>query len=198
MNSLIVTKYFFVIQIFSKGMLVSSKIDKFDREYLPYDLKGRCPNIKKDVPCFKAGDLRLNQNLLLTSLHLIFLREHNRIAEQLAKMNPYKYNSDEIIYQEARRINIAQYQHIVYEQFVPGLIGRRAVEIYELAPLYNDNNEYFMGYNAELYPSASIEFSTAAFRFGHTLVRPTLSYVDHEFKDFHQIQLNDAVFNPMG
>ena len=186
------------LRTFNDGMLLSSKIDNFKREYLPYDLKGKCANIQKQVPCFQAGDLRSNQNLLLTALQLVFLREHNRIAELLPKINALKYGSnDEMIYQEARRINIAQYQHIIYAEFLPALLGKQALSIYELEQPPNEYG-YFMGYNEQLYPSVSIEFSTAAYRFGHSLVRPTLGVADINYKNFHQVQLNDAVFNPMG
>ena len=115
-------------------MLKSSKIDNIKRECLPYDISGKWPNIKEDKPCFQAGDIRANQNFLLLSFHLLFLREHNRLAELLPQLNPLKYNSDDIIFEEARRINIAQYQHIIYEKFLPELIGTYAVDLYELRP----------------------------------------------------------------
>jgi hypothetical protein len=57
----------------------------------------------------------------LTSLHTIFLRLHNKIALSLSKINPFW--SDEITYHETRRIVIAILQHIVYEQFIPLVIG---------------------------------------------------------------------------
>lgn len=177
-------------------MLKSSKIDDIKRECLPYDIKGKCPNIEVDKPCFQTGDIRANQNFLLLSFHLLFVREHNRLAELLPQLNPLKYNTDEVIFEEARKINIAQYQHIIYEQFLPQLIGSYAVDLYELRP---NKEGYFMGYNEQLYPSVSIEFSTAAFRFGHSLVRDSLGYSSsNNNNNLQQVNIRKSIFNTMG
>jgi peroxidase len=190
------------LRTFSDGMLKSSKLDKIERECLPYDLAGECPNIKRGRPCFNTGDIRSNQNYLLLSFHLLFLREHNRIASLLPQVSPLKYNTDEAIFEEARRINIAQYQHIIYEQFLPELIGQNAFDLYELRPSSSSSSSYFMNYNSELYPSISIEFSTAAFRFGHSLVRDSLSYITNgditKEKYLNEVNIRKVVFNTMG
>src|SRR5262249_32390886 len=65
--------------------------------------------------------------------------------------------TDEQLYQEARKINIAQYQNIVYTQYLPDLIGRNALPAYT-------------GYNPNVNPAIATEFSTVAFRFGHSLL----------------------------
>merc|ERR1719483_854081 len=72
-----------------------------------------CGGRKKD--CFFAGDFRVNEQLNLIVLHTLFMREHNRIAVKLANLNN-RWN-DEKIYPEARRINIAQYQHIIFKEW---------------------------------------------------------------------------------
>merc|ERR1712029_729541 len=70
--------------------------------------------------CFFAGDFRVNEQLNLIVLHTLFMREHNRIATQLASINPSW--SDDKIYQEARKINVAEYQHIIFKEWLPIII----------------------------------------------------------------------------
>lgn len=55
-------------------------------------------------------------------MHTIWMREHNRIANTLAEYN--RHWNDERIYEETRRIVIAQVQHITYNEFVPLLLGK--------------------------------------------------------------------------
>lgn len=68
-----------------------------------------------------TGDVRTNQNPGLAILQIILLREHNRIADVLLHLNPHW--DDELTFQEARRINIAQYQHISYYEWLPIFLG---------------------------------------------------------------------------
>jgi len=68
-----------------------------------------------------TGDTRGNQNPQLTILQIIFLREHNRIADYLSKLNPHW--SDETTFQETRRIVIAEHQFISYYEWLPIILG---------------------------------------------------------------------------
>src|SRR5205085_10194928 len=61
---------------------------------------------------FAAGDVRANENVELTSLQTLFVREHNRIADAISRANPRL--SDEKIYQTARAQVIAEIQSITY------------------------------------------------------------------------------------
>lgn len=68
-----------------------------------------------------CGDLRLTQTPQLALQHSLFYRSHNYIAKQLAKVNSHL--DDDKLFFEARRINIAIYQHIVYNEWLPLYLG---------------------------------------------------------------------------
>lgn len=69
-----------------------------------------------------TGDARANENIHLTTVHLIMVRQHNMIAGHLLSMNPHW--DDERIFQETRHIVTAQIQHITFNEFLPVLLGR--------------------------------------------------------------------------
>lgn len=70
---------------------------------------------------FHAGDERVNEQPLLTVMHTIWVREHNRIADALYRVAPGQ--SSEFYYQQARRFVIAEMQHIIYNEYLPVMIG---------------------------------------------------------------------------
>src|SRR5262249_13586236 len=82
-------------------------------------------------------------------------RNHNLIASALRK--EHSGWSDEQLYQEARKINIAEYQSIIYNGWIPAVLGPNALPAYT-------------GYNPNVNPSIANEVSTVAFRFGHSLL----------------------------
>ncbi|XP_071521125.1 LOW QUALITY PROTEIN: salivary peroxidase/catechol oxidase-like [Panulirus ornatus] len=123
--------------------------------------------------CFIAGDDRCNEHLGLLAIHMIFFREHNRLAKQLSRLNPHW--DDERIFQEARRINIAQYQHILYSEYLPVLLGTAKVAEYRLSP---EKSGYYKGYDDRVNQGVLNEFATAAFRVGHTMVPEDLLLLD--------------------
>jgi peroxidase len=95
----------------------------------------------------------------------VILREHNRIASELVDLNLHW--DDERIYQETRRIVIAQWQHIIYNEFLPVIIGRSKMQELGLLPLQKG---FSRDYDENLNPTILNEFAGAAFRFGHSLV----------------------------
>lgn len=102
----------------------------------------------------------------IVSVQTVFMREHNRIADELADLNPAW--PDDRLYNEAKRILTAVYQHIIYKEYLPVLLGNEIAEKFSLLPLAEG---FYQQYNHNTNPSISSEFSTAAFRFGHTLVK---------------------------
>lgn len=109
------------------------------------------------------GDGRTNQIISLITLQIVFAREHNRLADELAELNPAA--SDEWLYQEARRIVIAELQHITYNEYLPAIIGRQQMKRFNLTPRHQG---YASDYNVDVNPAITNEFSGAAFRMGHS------------------------------
>lgn len=68
-----------------------------------------------------AGDFRFSQTPMLAIMHSLFYLLHNFIAKELASINPC-WDNDKLFY-ESRRITIACYQHIVYYEWLPLVIG---------------------------------------------------------------------------
>lgn len=117
--------------------------------------------------CFIAGDGRASEQPGLTAIHTTFLREHNRIVEGLRGVNPHW--DGEQLFNHARRIVIAQNQHLTYNEFLPRILSWNAVNLYGLKLLPQG---YYTEYDSTCNPAALTEFAAAAFRIGHSLLRP--------------------------
>ncbi|KAM4622957.1 peroxidasin homolog [Discoglossus pictus] len=138
------------------------------------------------VPCFLAGDHRANEQLGLTSMHTLWFREHNRIAEQLLRLNPH-WHGDRV-YHEARKLVGAQMQHITYNHWLPKILGPSGMR---MLGEYN-------GYNPNINVGILNVFATAAFRFGHTLINPILYRLNTTFQPIQQghLPLHKTFFSP--
>ncbi|MEH0155787.1 peroxidase family protein [Limibacter armeniacum] len=139
---------------------------------------------------FQAGDIRANENIALTSLHTLFLREHNRLAKYIAahyadELPDGASEKDERIYQMARAIVGAEMQIITFKEFLPKILGYSSPSPYQY-------------YSYRVDPSISNVFSTAAFRFGHSMIPPVLMRRDSNNQPIEQgdVRLKDAFFNP--
>lgn len=120
--------------------------------------------------CFEAGDARANENLHLTSMHLLWARHHNYLARQLEKQNPHW--NDEKIFQESRKVLGAQLQHITYNEFLPILLGE---EVCASMGIISEPDIEKDVYNSTVDASIANNFAAAAFRFAHTLL-PVIVY----------------------
>jgi len=143
-------------------------------------------------PCFLAGEDRVNEQVSLTAMHTLWMREHNRLALYLTKLNP-QWN-DETLFQEARKITIATLQHIVYNEWLPIVLGRDFMSANSLSPLPSG---FSSDYDQTLNPGISNEFATVAFRFGHTLVQGMIKIFGKDHKNTETVKLQKTFFNPV-
>ena len=126
------------------------------------DQLNRPANHLDDRHDFVSGDLRVNEQPFLTSMHVLWMREHNRLADLLAK--ELHTENDELLFQSARKLVIIEMQNIVYREFLPTLLGKRFMEKYKLN-IVGDSK-----YNPNANPTVLNSFATAAFRFGHSMI----------------------------
>lgn len=130
---------------------------------------------------FVAGDERANENPLLSGLHTLFVREHNRMCDELAKQHPDW--TDERLYQHARKYVGGFVQAITYREWLPQL----GVAV----PTYT-------GYKPNVNATLANEFTAAAFRLGHTLLNGNLLRLHNNGEPLEEgpLSLRDAFFNP--
>lgn len=124
-----------------KGQLKTSAGVLPGRLYLPTDSTKQCGD--NFQACFVAGESRTNENLGLVGVQVLFMREHNRIAMALSQTNPTW--SDETVFKEARKIVIAILQHIVYNEWLPLIVGKNYAASAKVLPIVGDG--FFTGYD---------------------------------------------------
>ncbi|XP_074599828.1 peroxidase-like isoform X2 [Brevipalpus obovatus] len=180
------------LRSFVKGRLRNAQINGV--EYLPYDSLNRSDDCairdQTRLQCFVGGDVRVNEQTGLTVMHMLLLREHNRIADKLSSLNP-SWN-DEIIYQETRRILAAVVQHITYNEWMPLIQGRATMKKFNLL-LKPD--EYTYDYDEKLNGGILNAFATAAYRF-HTLIQGIYKLMNNQGNIINKLVLRNLFNNP--
>ncbi|XP_002929445.2 lactoperoxidase [Ailuropoda melanoleuca] len=170
-------------------MAVNQEVYDHGLAYLPFDIKKPSPcefiNTTALVPCFLAGDSRASEQILLATSHTLFLREHNRLARELKRLNPQW--DGEKLYQEARKILGAFVQIITFRDYLPIVLGD---DMQKWIPPYQ-------GYDKSADPRISNVF-TFAFRFGHLEVPSTVSRLDENYQPWGpeaELPLHTLFFN---
>jgi peroxidase len=128
---------------------------------------------------FVSGDARVTENPELTALTILFMREHNFWVGVLK--NQHSGWTGDQLYNMAKAITTAEYQNIVYQEYLPILIG----------PILGP----YRGYNPHVNAQVTQEFSTAAFRMGHSQVSDTQEGLDNNGNTVFTESLADAFFN---
>lgn len=112
------------------------------------------------------GDPRNDENLAVAQLHLAFLKFHNVVAAQLAQSGL----SGAALFARARQLVTLHYQWIVLHDFLP-----RVIESSVLSQVIARGRSLFK-LKAGEEPAMPVEFSVAAYRFGHSMIRDEYSW----------------------
>jgi hypothetical protein len=109
------------------------------------------------------SDPRNDENLILSQLQLAMLKFHNAVVAHV-KTNLGLKNPNEV-FAEAQRLVRWHYQWIIIHEFLPLTIGKRAMD-----DIMKNGRKFYKWRNTPFIP---VEFSVAAYRFGHSQVRPS-------------------------
>ena len=124
------------------------------------------------------GDPRNDENIIVSQLHLLFLKFHNKVVDVVRKRFPLLQGDDLFI--EAQRVTQWHYQWLVVHDFLCRIVDKKVVDNILVDGTYpagggakgrrREINLLF--YNWQRAPFMPVEFSVAAYRFGHSMIRP--------------------------
>lgn len=132
------------------------------------------------------GDPRNDENLIISQLHLAFLKFHNKVVDHIKEHGVEEgfevpADDDELVFREAQRVVRWHYQWIIVHEFLPHIIGQTMVDrilgdkpsegalTVGQDPIGNVLDRFYFRWKEE--PFIPVEFAVAAYRFGHSQVR---------------------------
>ncbi|MGH4022728.1 MAG: peroxidase family protein [Pseudonocardiaceae bacterium] len=158
------TPHFDLGSVYGKGPQEQPEL--YDPEQ-PDKLRFETPNGFEDIPrrpdgTAIIGDARNDENLIVCQLHIAFMKFHNTLVDQ---------GHD---FEDARRLTRWHFQWIIVHDFLPHVVGQDVVDRFLQqrgnAPP-NVKREFYKPKNPNR-PMMPIEYAVAAYRFGHSMVRP--------------------------
>lgn len=118
------------------------------------------------------GDPRNDENAIVSQLQGLFLRFHNRTVKE----NP------NLPFEDVQRIVRHHYQYVVINDFLARIVHKSVLDSLKTNGAYD--HAKLKHYKYKKYPFMPVEFSVAAYRLGHSMVRPGY-------------RLNDAILLPI-
>ena len=138
------------------------------------------------------GDGRNDENAVICQLQIAFVRFHNRMVDHVTALG----TSGDEVFPAARRLAQRYYQWAVLTDFLPRICGQDVVDSVLKTPSGNAPiRADLRHYKPKQTPFMPIEFSVAAYRFGHSQVRPGYRLTDTTGGAFFQPQPGERNLN---
>lgn len=132
------------------------------------------------------GDLRNDENFLVSQLHLAFIKFHNAVVDYVQAATPAKYsgvNGNAMLFLDAHEMVRRHYQWILLHEFLPTILDPE-----QLADVANNGIKFFKWKDlGAKFPFMPVEFSTSAYRLGHTMLRQDYQINDIIHKDLFEM-----------
>jgi Animal haem peroxidase len=147
---------------------------------VPRDATGKARTVVAGVEKSTIADPRNDQTQILLQLHVAMPLFHNKLVDLMRK----QFVPRSAVFESARRLARWHYQWIVIHEFLPAIVGKdMADSVYKevLTGVPIINIKYYKPTNPLGKPFIPVEFSVAAYRFGHSITRPR--YTVQEFYD---------------
>ena len=121
------------------------------------------------------GDKRNDENKIVAQFQALFLKFHNKVYDAI--QDHFTADQTEARFAEAQRIVRWCYQWIVLNDYLPRVCDPKIVQpILDSAKDRKPSLRFYSPHDGNAY--IPVEFSVAAFRFGHSMVRPSYALND--------------------
>ena len=137
----------------------SSPVGEEPVEDLPRNVPGRA----------LIGDPRNDVHLIIAQLHLLFIRFHNKVVAKVREDSDREALDSAGLFRTARQIVRWHYQWLVLDDFVRRIAGPTLPLVLRPGLAWPAVERRFFHWDRA--PYIPVEFSAAAFRFGHSMVR---------------------------
>jgi len=115
------------------------------------------------------GDPRNDENRIVAQLHAVFLRFHNQVADYLAKRDQL---GRAVTFEAVREQVRWHYQWMLVTDYLPRIVNSKTYETIFADPRKPVPRLPKLPGRPKLPWLMPVEFSVAAFRFGHSMIRP--------------------------
>jgi Animal haem peroxidase len=134
------------------------------------------------------GDKRNDENKIVAQIQALFLKFHNKVFDAIEKR--FDSNQDDLRFAEAQRIVRWTYQWLVLHDFLPKVCDPAVIKaIMPGKGRREPNFQFYHPHDGDAY--IPVEFSAAAYRFGHSMVRPSYA-LNHRAKSTAQFKSHNG------